>query len=277
MELVLIIIASALLIPLSLFTERPVRIALGLLFVLFFPGYTLMAALFPRKTSPEAITRLAFSAGTSIALVIVLLLLLNATPWGIELSPTLSLIFLFTAVMASIAWWRRRRFNPEERFDPAANLKPALVHLWTKKGHLDRALTALLVLAIIGVIGTLGFAIARPMAEEDLTEFYLLDLQEKMDYYPGEMAVGEEGEVIIGIVNREHRAEVYNVEIVLDGVKTNEIGPINLVHEEKWEQAVSFTPARIGSDQKVEIRLYKESRQLYRILQLWIDVNGEVI
>lgn len=49
MDLIIIIIASALLIPLAIFTDGLIRIVLGLLFVLFFPGYSLMSALFPRK------------------------------------------------------------------------------------------------------------------------------------------------------------------------------------------------------------------------------------
>ena len=49
MDLLIIIIASVLLIPLVIFTSGPVRIVIGLLFVLFFPGYTLMTALFPQK------------------------------------------------------------------------------------------------------------------------------------------------------------------------------------------------------------------------------------
>ena len=69
----------------------------------------------------------------------------------------------------------------------------------------------------------------------------------------------------------------YNVEIVLDGEKTDDIGPINLEQAEKWEQGVTFTPTRDGPDQKVEFLLYKDSRQLYQTLHLWIDVNGDVI
>ena len=39
MDLLIIIITSALLIPLAIFTSGLVRIVIGLLFVLFFPGY----------------------------------------------------------------------------------------------------------------------------------------------------------------------------------------------------------------------------------------------
>ena len=278
MDLLIIIITSALLIPLVIFTSGLVRIVLSLLFVLFFPGYTLMAALFPRKIDLEVITRLTLSLGTSIALVVFLLLLLNLTPWGLQLYPMTAVLFLFTGITAVIAWLRRKRFTPDQRFDPTLNLKSATIsRFWTDKSYIDRALSALLAVAIIVVIGTLGFVIARPIAGEDFTEFYLLDLEKKVEYYPSELAVGEAGEVIVGIINREGETTVYNVEIVLDGEKTDDIGPINLGQAEKWEQGVTFTPTRDGLDQKVEFLLYKDNLELYQTLHLWIDVSGDAI
>jgi len=278
MDLLFIIITSVLLVPLAILTGGLVRIVLGLLFVLFFPGYTLMAALFPRKTDLEIITRLAISLGTSVALAGLLLLLLNFTPWGLQLYPIIVVLFLFTGTAAVIAWLRRKRFAPKERFDPTLNLKLATIfRFWTERKHLERALIVILALAIIGTIGTLGFVIAAPKAGDPYTEFYLLDLDKKADYYPSELAVGEDGKVIVGIINREGEATVYNIEIVFDGEKTDDIGPINLGQEEKWEQGVTFTPTRDGPDQKVEFLLYKDSRQLYQELHLWIDVSGDVI
>ena len=49
MDLILVIILTAILVPAVLFTSGPLRIALGLPFVLFFPYYTLVTVLFPRK------------------------------------------------------------------------------------------------------------------------------------------------------------------------------------------------------------------------------------
>jgi hypothetical protein len=87
-----------------------VRYVLGTIFVLWLPGYTFVKALFPSKapikTSSEnldTIERVALSAGMSLALVPIIGLILNYTPWGIRLTPiTISLLAL-TLVFATAA------------------------------------------------------------------------------------------------------------------------------------------------------------------------------
>ena len=125
MELLIIIIGSVLAVPLVIFSSEPVRIIIGLLFVLFLPGYTLLAVLFPRKTNLDGITRLALSLGMSLALVALILLILNYTPWGYQLYSILISLILFTDIMAVVAWVRRRKYAPEERFSPVTSFKPA--------------------------------------------------------------------------------------------------------------------------------------------------------
>ena len=90
MDLLTIVILSLLLVPLAVFTSGALRIALGLAFVLFFPGYTLIAALFPRKEQLGGIERMTLSFGLSIAVVPLIGFALNYTPWGIRVYPTLS-------------------------------------------------------------------------------------------------------------------------------------------------------------------------------------------
>jgi uncharacterized membrane protein len=132
----------------------------------------------------------------------------------------------------------------------------------------------MLVLAIIGAIATLGYVIATPKVGERFTEFYILGMEEKAENYPKEFTLGEEGRVILGIVNREHEAIEYKVEITIGGEKVGGIGPTTLEHEEKWEREIGFTPTRAGLNQKVEFLLYKgASSELYQILQLGLDVK----
>lgn len=76
------------------------RYVLGLVFILYLPGYTFIEAVFPTKvpvkTSSEssgAIERITLSFGMSLALVSIIGLLLNYTPWGIRTTPiTISLL-----------------------------------------------------------------------------------------------------------------------------------------------------------------------------------------
>ena len=89
MDLIAIVALSLILLPLAAFTTGALRIALGLAFGLFFPGYTLIAALFPKKDSLNGIERLALSFGLSIVVVPLIGLILNYTPWGISLYPIL--------------------------------------------------------------------------------------------------------------------------------------------------------------------------------------------
>jgi uncharacterized membrane protein len=86
------------------------RIILGLPMVLFFPGYVLLAALYPRKESLGNAERFVLSFGVSIAIVVLIGLALNYSPWGITLYPILISIFIFIFVISAIAWYRQRRF-----------------------------------------------------------------------------------------------------------------------------------------------------------------------
>ena len=96
--------------------ETPVRVLLGLLLVLFLPGYSLIAALFPRRDDLDGIERIALSFGLSIAVVPLLGLGLNYTPYGIRLVPVLAGLSLFTVLLAVVAGVRRVWMPEAERF-----------------------------------------------------------------------------------------------------------------------------------------------------------------
>ena len=121
----------------------------------------------------------------------------------------------------------------------------------------DKTLSIVLVVAILGAIGALGYIIATPRSGAGFTEFYILGLEGKATNYPSEMVVGEEGRVIVGIINREHETVSYRVEVTMDGARENEVKPVVLAYNEKWEEVLSFTPDKVGLSQKVEFLLYK--------------------
>ena len=100
-------------IPEDTYPLSYLRNALGIIFVLWLPGYTCIKALFPAalpiKASSEnmdSIERVALSIGMSLALTPIVGLVLNYTPFGIRLVPiTLSLLTL-TVVFATVALFR---------------------------------------------------------------------------------------------------------------------------------------------------------------------------
>lgn len=137
----------------------------------------------------------------------------------------------------------------------------------------DKVLVITLVLAIVGALGALVYAIAKP-TEERFTEFYILGLSGVAEGYPSQLIVGEKGEVVLGIINREGETVTYRVEVRIDGVISNEVGLVTLEHEEQWEETVGFTSDRAGNKQKVEFLLYGQAEsEIYQGLHLLVDVQ----
>ena len=79
------LLVVALIVAIIPMTSSVARIVLGLPFVLFFPGYVLNLALFPRKEGMGGIERVVLSFGLSIA-VVPLIGSLTTPPWEIQWS-----------------------------------------------------------------------------------------------------------------------------------------------------------------------------------------------
>jgi hypothetical protein len=104
------------------------RYVLGAIFVLWLPGYALIKALFPenktiveKQNSLDTVERSALSIGLSLALVPIVGLLLNYSPWGIRLAPiTLSLLAL-TLILATVALVREHNLQVSQAACPSPN------------------------------------------------------------------------------------------------------------------------------------------------------------
>jgi uncharacterized membrane protein len=273
------ILTILLIVIIALCPSTIARIILGLPFVLFFTGYTLMAALFPKKGSLGGVERVALSFGLSIAVVPLIGLILSYTPWGIRLYPILISLAVFILATSGVAWYRRGKLAPEERFRVPFNIK---LPFWRGQSTTDKVLSVVLAVVIAGAIGTLGYVIAAPKVGEKFTEFYILGPEGKAEHYPEELKVGEEGRVIVGIVNHEQEQASYKVEVWIDGEKAKlRIGGedrdeimVELENEEEWREEVSFVPQKAGEKQKVEFVLYKDGEPYFKQPPyLWIDVE----
>ncbi|MCD6235468.1 MAG: DUF1616 domain-containing protein [Thaumarchaeota archaeon] len=83
------------------------RYVFGSLFVLYLPGAALIELLYPKPSDLSQLERLALSIGLSLALVPLVGLILNYTPWGIRLNPIFASLSLLTVALAAGAAARK--------------------------------------------------------------------------------------------------------------------------------------------------------------------------
>ncbi|MFC1944100.1 DUF1616 domain-containing protein [Chloroflexota bacterium] len=251
------ILTALLVLVIILFPIQYLRIALGLPFLFFFPGYNLIYIIFPRRGDLDAVERISLSIVLSIAVSPIITFVLNYTTWGIGLYQILVSISGVILVASAFAWQRRRRLPAAECPEFRLNFS---LGWWTAQSPLNRALSIILILAILGSTGIMGYVIAKPKAGEKFTEFYILSVNEENGSDSYRLKQGEEGKAIIGIVNREHGEMGYWVETRINGEKIDEIGPIPLLHDKQWEQIFDFVLQEAGEGQTVEFILHKARR-----------------
>jgi uncharacterized membrane protein len=235
-DIVLCLLCSLILLPITLLnTEGPLRVILGILFILFIPGYIFVFALFPtRKTDHgiDVIERIALSFCLSVAIVPLVGLALNFTPWGIQLDTILLSMFICTTGIGVLAIYRWIKTVPEERFIITINI----TSLKSNRSS-DKVLNVILVIFIIIIVVLLVYVIIVPKTGEKFTEFYLLDSKGMVANNTTYLTVGENMSVTLGIVNHESRIINYTIDVWLINQTTvfNEITLENeTVYNHMW-------------------------------------------
>ena len=303
-DLILILLwlsAAIITIYLPLLNATPVRYVFTIPVILFIPGYCLLAVLFPQEGEIDLFERIALSFGLSIAVVPLMGLGLNFTPWGIRLEPIVMALTLFTLVLILIAQYRRAGLPPEERFNiPFAGIASSL---WeglfpAESSRVDRILSGVLVLAILTAILSTVYVIAVPKQGERFTEFFLLGENMTAAGYPDQILPEINYPLFIGIGNQEHRNVTYALEtwylrtesdtvtntsriIAMD---PGERSAVTLAHNETRIVPYTLSVSQPGYD-RVEFLLFNESvpgpdvtgsdriNASYRDLHLWITVG----
>mgnify|MGYP000265359332 CR=1 FL=1 len=315
-----VVVLTNLAVLLPVVSDTPVRVIAGLVFALFIPGYAFIAALFPEDgsgptddevvTNPEAggidgiddidgIERVSLSFGLSIALVPLVVLVLNFTPWGIRLLPILVSLSGLTLVLTGVAAVRRWALPADERFRVPYRswLVAGREELFSPATRTDAALNVLLVVSILLAAGSVGYAVTVPKEGERFSEFYLLtegeDGELVADGYPTEFQRGESRSLIVGIGNQEHErteytvvTELQRVERVGNETRVRERTELRrfrptLEHNETWHRQHEVTPEMTGERLRLQYLLYRGSppatvnqSTAYREVHLWVNVTG---
>lgn len=284
MDLLLVagfVLITNILILVPVLSDSFLRTCLGIILVLFLPGYALAGAIFPATKDLDGIERSAISFGLSIAIAPLLGLGLNYSTWGIREIPLLTAFSIFTLLMCAIAYYRRGLLPETEAFGISfkrcyLSMKARILEKSESKA--DKAIAFILVLSILASMGSLAYIIGNPKEGEHFTEFYILGNNSTIGDYPTEFVQGEKGTVTVGIVNHEYRPVDYTIDVRLEnrslpGSKKK----ISLGHNMSWEQPVTFTPPLEGKNMKLEFLLFNETEKTipYRNLHIWINVTEE--
>lgn len=187
------------------------RLLLGLFFVLFVPGYTLQAALFPRADDLDGPERLALSFGLSIAVIPPIALVLDKLPWGLRLWPIVASLALFILTCSAVAILRRRHLPDTERF--VLTLEVDVKGWWAGQDRTSRVLYSILAGALLTAAVSATAIIVLPKPGERFTEFYILGPEGLAENYPRQAIVGQPVTVTVGITNQEGTPASYRVEV----------------------------------------------------------------
>ena len=257
-----------------------IRTVLGLMMVLFVPGYALIAALFIRNKDIDYIERAALSFGLSIAIVPLIGLALNYTPWGIRLDPIVICLSIFTIACSLIANKRRQELSEAERF--SIDFRPLYyqVKAYMIDGHtpFDRALSIVLVASMLLFVIVAAYVIVVPKQGETFTEFYILGPDGSANNYPLNFSQGDTKPIVVGVVNHEQRNVTYDLVIALnDSVNTTILHSetLELADNATWEKTIDLMPGHTGTDMEMEFLLYKDGNLTspYRECHVWVNVT----
>lgn len=267
------------------------------------PEATLDEPSVDREGGIDGIERVALSFGLSIAIVPLLGLVLNFTPWGIRLIPIMIAVSGFTLAAVAVAAQRRWALPPVERFSVPyrAWIATTRDELLEPDDRTDLGLNVLLVVSILLAVGSVGYAVAVPPQGEQFSEFYLLteddDGELVADGYPETFVAGEPRPLIVGIGNQERRSTQYTVVVeahdveFLDGGNETRIRDrerlltrtTTIEHNETRNFEVRPAPTMMGEEVRLTFLLYRgpaseiparpDPDGAYRSVHLWIDVG----
>lgn len=241
---VLLLALWAIMRSLGAFSGAPAQGILGMVTILFVPGYALVSLLFPdtgwsdgfldhserdgifarneggtERMSVSVVERVVLAVGLSVCLVPLVGLGLNYTPAGIRPNVLVGVTGVVSILLTVAAAVRRLRLQPGDRFDP----RTVADELGTlSRNGTERSISPLNVLLILGLViaaSGAGFAAVSTERGEQFTEFYIVtENPETGEFaageYPDELG-GEPEPVHVGVTNHEGETKEYTVVVLL--------------------------------------------------------------
>jgi uncharacterized membrane protein len=230
------------------------RFPVGLMAVLWAPGYIFSLALFARRSDLSTSERLVLGLGLSVVLVSLCGLLLGYTAWGIRPSSMGLGLWAVTTLLAGVVWLRRRGLG-SEAFIPNLQLKP--LHY----------------LASLGFLGGMALLFWLTQPVQRYTEFYLANAEGDMLAYPSRLIPGSPFRVTLGVRNHEGSPQAYRILAPFDPIAPA-IDIAALEPDQPWQQTLQVRAPRLEGRTRLGFELYRQGDQKpYRTLYLVIHLD----
>jgi uncharacterized membrane protein len=296
-------LAGALLtIFIPILNASPLRVIFCVPFLLFVPGYVLIAVLFPAARDIGGIQRLALSVGLSVTMVPLTGYALNFSQSGIRLVPIVICLSILSAGLCLAAQYRRAQVPINDRFTvPIHEIRDVVSNefmLPADRPRSERILSVILLIAIIVAVLTTVVIIVVPKDGERFSEFFILGEDQKAANFPTSFSSTTNNSLFIGIANHEYRTVNYTVEtyfmnMTIDNSTQsptlNAMVPVDrltirVADNQTIVNPYSFTTGTTEYN-RVEFLLFNESvpddqitgleriNQSYRELHLWVTVT----
>lgn len=291
-----------------------VRTLLALPLVIAFPGYVVLAVLFPETSLDDenrtedsghlatitSVERATLSVALSAAVVPLTAFVLNYTDFGIALEPLSVAVGGLIVGLAFFGLTRRISRSPAERYEIplAAWLATASSRFLATSTDSLRTrsplepttgtrglLNLLFVLGILAFVVTVGYAAVTPPGDDDpFTELYLVQQTDDGGYttedLPRQLTTGQSTQLFVAVGNHEGMSMPYTAVVMLDGREVDRVGgEVPAGETRRFETTIR--PEQSGENVRLSVLLYRGAvpenptrENAYRDVHLWVTVGG---
>ena len=273
--------------------QSPLRIILGLLYTFFVPGYSFLAALFPKHDQVSNSARSALSIGLSITFIVMTSLVFDQNLVRLHIDSMLVALYsvIFTCMALALIQRALLPQSQEQQSEPA--FAPNL--WWQRRSLYEKRIYLLIGSAALVALLSISWLLRLPSAQAYSTEFYILGESKIAEDFPRTVITGQEVSSIIGVTNKEREEHIFRIEVHTTGLleqlqidqlqKVYESEPFTLQPNETIELPISWKVPEASKswstqEHQVEFLLFLDDRnspkgEPYRQLRLWLDVAPE--
>jgi uncharacterized membrane protein len=242
-----------------------------------------VTTLFPSSEALDGLERIALSVGLSLAIIPLMALGIEFSPWKLTLGPIAGSLLSLTALLTGTAIWRRSRLSKDLRFVaeiPSPSLPP--VATW------DRAhkIAAGMIVASLLVFGGSGAAlVVQRLRANPSTEFAIFNQSGQAAFYPRDFSAGQPQQVQLEIENHEGKDVNYSLDVVAGSTTVGSVDSIHVASGDTWQRPVtiqippSLTAVDPGQSLALSFNLYRghatDAEAPYRSLRLFINLDDQ--